>query len=147
MALPLLMLRNLQIQKSTKFGLAGIFSLVFLSIIFDILRTLQTLNNSGTPGLTALWTNLESAVVVIVSSLPSFVTLISRKKIGNAGRNGSPYQARVLANSGSAQRCVDAGSSIKGGDSGEVYGLERHSDATDPSMETLREHASSSKGT
>ena len=111
MALPLVMVKNLQIRTTTKFGLVGVFSLVIFVIAFDILRTTETLGDGGTGGRTALWTDLESAVAVIVSSLPSFAALLNRKKRDSVKRNTSPYPARSLAMSDSAKHHASASGS------------------------------------
>ena len=96
-----------------KFGLAGVFCCAFITIAFDILRALETDMQGGIEGSTALWTNLESAVAVIVSCLPSLVALFSPKNTRNEGRNRSPYRQRSLAISDSARLCVSPGISVK----------------------------------
>ena len=115
MALPLAMLKGLQMRTRVKFGLAGVFCCAFITIAFDILRTLETDLKGGIEGSTALWTNLESAVAVIVSCLPSLVALLSPKNTRNEGRNRSPYRQRSLAISDSARLCMSAGNSVKSG--------------------------------
>lgn len=111
MALPIAMLKALQIRTSAKFGLAGVFSCVFIIIAFDIARVVETLTVVGEPGSTALWTNLESAVAVIVSCLPSFTALFNRRHFRNAGRNASPYRSHSLAVSDSAKMYLGPSSS------------------------------------
>ena len=66
MALPLAMLKDLQMRTPVKVGLAGVFCCAFITIGFDILRAVETERKTGVRGSTALWTNLESAVAVIV---------------------------------------------------------------------------------
>ena len=113
MALPLAMLRNLQMRTPAKFGLAGVFCCAFITIIFDILRELETDMKGDIEGSTALWTNLESAVAVIVSCLPSLVALFSPKNTRNEGKNRSAYRQRSLAISDSARLCLSPGNSVK----------------------------------
>lgn len=118
MALPLAMLKGLQMRTPAKVGLAGIFCCAFITIIFDILRAVETDTQGGVKGSTALWTNLESAVAVIVSCLPSLAALFGSKKDCNNGRNRGPYKQRSLVMSDSAKLCVSAGSSVKRGSNG-----------------------------
>lgn len=113
MALPLGMLKSLQMRTAAKVGLAGVFCCASITIIFDILRAVETDTKGGVKGSTALWTNLESAVAVIVSCLPSFTALFSSQSERYGGRNRSPYKQRSLVISDSAKLCVSAGSSVK----------------------------------
>ena len=131
MALPLVMLKGLQMRFQAKLGLAGVFCCAFIIIAFDILRTAETLTNDFSPGSTALWTNLESAIAVIVSCLPSFATLLRSKD-----KKARPYRPRSLAMSDSAKLCISAGSSIKDENSG-------HFSAT-ASSETIKSPGDSS---
>ena len=130
MALPLAMLKGLQMRTPVKVGLAGVFCCAFITIVFDILRAVKTDTDGDVQGSTALWTNLESAVAVIVSCLPSFTALFSSKNQRNDGKNRSPYKQRSLAISDSAKLRVSAGSSVKSGYSG-------HASATEESEMSL----------
>ncbi|KAL8860979.1 MAG: hypothetical protein Q9178_002492 [Gyalolechia marmorata] len=76
--LPLFMIYGLQLRTTQKVVLAGIFSLGLLIVAVDILRTVQSLR-SGTFSGVALWSSLEVTVAVIVSSLPLYRVLITRK--------------------------------------------------------------------
>ena len=78
MALPLSMVWGLRLRKSQKLLLAGIFSLGSVVAIFDILRTVESLD-SGTFSGVALWSSLEVTVAVIFGSLPLYRTLFSSK--------------------------------------------------------------------
>ena len=78
MALPLYMVWGLQLRKSQKLVLAGIFSLGSVVAIFDILRTVESLE-SGTFSGVALWSSLEVTIAVIVASLPLYRVVLSRK--------------------------------------------------------------------
>lgn len=78
MVLPLFMVWGLQLRKSQKVVLAGIFSLGFVVAIFDILRTVESLQ-SGTFSGVALWSSLEVTIAVIVASLPLYRALLSSK--------------------------------------------------------------------
>ncbi len=62
MVLPLAMLKSLQLRTMAKVGLAGVFCCAFITIALDISRAVETITNGGTPGSTALWTNLESGL-------------------------------------------------------------------------------------
>lgn len=115
MALPLAMLKGLQMRTPVKLGLAGVFCFAIITIAFDILRAVETNTRGGIEGSTALWTNLESAIAVIVSCLPSLVALFSPKNEQNRGRHRSPYRQRSLAISDSAKLHLNTGSSLKSG--------------------------------
>ncbi|KAI4235525.1 MAG: hypothetical protein LQ352_008083 [Teloschistes flavicans] len=78
MILPLFMIYRLQLRTSQKAVLGGVFSLGFVVAIFDILRTVESLQ-SGTFSGVALWSSLEVTIAVIVGSLPLYRTLISSK--------------------------------------------------------------------
>ena len=118
MALPLAMLKGLQMRTPVKIGLAGVFGCAFITVIFDILRAVETVTMGGVAGSTALWTNLESAVAVIVSCLPSLTALFSPKNSRNNGKNRNPYRQRSLAISESAHLVMSARSSVRSGCSG-----------------------------
>lgn len=118
MALPLVMLRGLQMRTPAKFGLAGIFCCAFITIAFDILRAVETDIKGGVKGSTALWTNLESAIAVIVSCLPSLAALFSPKNERNGGKNHGRYMQRSLVISDSAKACMSAGGSVKSANTG-----------------------------
>lgn len=81
MLLPLYMLYGLQLRRSQKAVLAGIFSLGSLVAIVDILRTVESLE-SGTFSGVALWSSMEVTIAVIVASLPLYRALLTSK-----GRN------------------------------------------------------------
>ena len=72
------MVWGLQLRKSQKVILAGVFSLGFVVAIFDILRTVESLQ-SGTFSGVALWSSLEVTIAVIVASLPLYRALLSSK--------------------------------------------------------------------
>ena len=105
-------------RRPAKVGLAGVFCCAFITIVFDILRAVETDTRSGIKGSTALWTDLESAVAVIVSCLPSFTALFNLKNARNDGKNRGPYRQRSLVISESAKLCMSAGSSVKSGCNG-----------------------------
>ena len=78
MTLPLFMVWGLQLRKSQKAVLAGIFSLAFVVAIFDILRTVESLQ-SGTFSGVALWSSLEVTIAVMIGSLPLYRALLTSK--------------------------------------------------------------------
>ncbi|KAL6718185.1 hypothetical protein ACLMJK_004273 [Lecanora helva] len=78
MILPLFMVWGLQLRTSQKFVLAGVFSLAFVVAIFDILRTVNSLQ-SGTFSGVALWSSLEVTIAVIIASLPLYRVLFTTK--------------------------------------------------------------------
>ena len=139
------MLRTLQIHPRAKLGLAAIFGLAFFIILFDILRTVETLGHSHTVGSTALWTDLEAAIAVIVSCLPSFVALLRPRKDHGVEKNTSRYPSRPLAVSVSAKKYANASGSVEHGDAAPVYESDRSSPNTDPSLELIAVQDPSSK--
>ena len=72
------MVWGLQLRRSQKAVLAGIFSLGPAVAIFDILRTVESLE-SGTFSGVALWSSLEVTIAVIVASLPLYRVLLTTK--------------------------------------------------------------------
>lgn len=72
------MVWGLQLRRSQKAVLAGIFSLGFVVAIFDILRTVESLQ-SGTFSGVALWSSLEVTIAVTVASLPLYRVLLTSK--------------------------------------------------------------------
>ena len=72
------MVYNLHLQTPQKLALAAVFSLAIIDVIFDILRTVESLDNGTFSGVD-LWASLEIIVAVIVSSLPLYRVLLSRK--------------------------------------------------------------------
>ena len=78
MALPLFMLHGLQLRTTQKATLAGVFSVGSVVAVFDILRTVESLQ-SGTFSGVALWSSLEVTIAVIVASLPLYRVLLTPK--------------------------------------------------------------------
>ena len=72
------MVWGLQLRISQKLVLAGLFSLAFVVAIFDILRTVESLQ-SGTFSGVALWSSLEVTIAVMVGSLPLYRVLLTSK--------------------------------------------------------------------
>lgn len=84
------MVWGLQLRRSQKAVLAGIFCLGFVVAIFDILRTVESLR-SGTFSGVALWSSLEVTIAVIVASLPLYRILLTskgRKSLISRGSTG-----------------------------------------------------------
>ena len=96
MALPLWMLKNMQLPTSKKLGLASIFFLAFAIVVLDILR-IALGDGGGIVSLASLWDVLEPSVAVIVSTLPTYRALLpspeksSKKKVSayEYGSNGT----------------------------------------------------------
>jgi hypothetical protein len=74
MAMPLVMLRNMLLPLRKKLGLAVIFSLVLVTVVIDILRTVFTLLQYPNT-LLAL---LEASMTVIACYLTCFGSLLSQ---------------------------------------------------------------------
>ena len=98
MALPLWILRGLQMQTKHKCGLAALFSLATISIILDIVRTVGTLSETSTNFyLGAIYNIVEIELAVIVSTLVAYRTLFStQRKRSSNHRSITPHpQGRV----------------------------------------------------
>lgn len=77
------MLGKLQISTSRKVGLAGIFLIALIDVIFDITRAVYTVDG-GAVALDTIWDILEPTIAVIVSSLPTYKALLKpTKKVRN----------------------------------------------------------------
>ena len=77
-ALPLFMLRRLQMSSVHKWCLAGIFAIIVLDMLFDLLRAVYSLDSLLKKNLFAnvAWAVCEPAVAVIVCALPSYRSLL-----------------------------------------------------------------------
>ncbi|KFY34375.1 hypothetical protein V494_06825 [Pseudogymnoascus sp. VKM F-4513 (FW-928)] len=113
MAMPLRLLWKVHISKSEKMGLAGVFGIGVLIIVFAIARAVQiAFTTTSDSVLLALWGIIESTVSVIVGCLPPFKSLFTRRlqtsyntsyedrynksALTNELRNGSiPLQSRT----------------------------------------------------
>jgi len=82
MLLPLWMLRNIQISRGKKIGLASIAGLVIIDILFDILRTVYTIGSyaANFPNANSVWALCEPTIAVIICALPTYRALLSRNK-------------------------------------------------------------------
>lgn len=118
MGLPLFMLKGLQMRPGIKLAFSGVFSLAIITIIFDIVRVIESFVEEGVAGTVPLFTNLESAVAVVVSCLPSYVSLMRARTRSSADKHGgAPYQERPLAVTGSARQLMNTKESMNTKDS------------------------------
>ena len=85
------MIWGLQLRRAQKVVLAGVFSLGLVVPVFDILRTVESLE-SGTFSGVALWSSLEVTVALIVASLPLYRVLLSSQ-----GREGLLSRVSLLS--------------------------------------------------
>ena len=88
MALPFWMIRDLKVGMSQKLGLAFIFSLAIVCVAFDIVRVVEAVS-----GNQALYTAIEINLVVIISCLPTYRTLLS---IGQRRKSQQSHPWRSL---------------------------------------------------
>ena len=65
--------------RSRKLGLAALFLIAITDVIFDITRTVYTVNG-GTVALDTIWDILEPTIAVIVSALPTYKALLGNPK-------------------------------------------------------------------
>ncbi|MCJ1286824.1 hypothetical protein MMC26_006170 [Xylographa opegraphella] len=84
MALPLWMLKGLRISRAQKIGLAAIFLIAFIDILFDILRTIYTVNGAAV-GLDTTFDILEPSIAVIISTLPTYRALFMTRRRTEVG--------------------------------------------------------------
>lgn len=73
------MLRGLQMSTSRKVGLAAIFFIAIIDAMFDIMRTLYTVDG-GAVAIDMISDILELTVAVIVSALPNYEGLLRAPK-------------------------------------------------------------------
>ena len=100
MALPLWMIRPLNMKLQQKIALAFVFSIAIFCVALDILRVVEALASNQ-----ALYTVLEANMVVIISCLPSYGTLLSSRSTKERRRDftnsrpargsSSPYPRRA----------------------------------------------------
>jgi hypothetical protein len=79
MALPIIMLRKLNMKTREKIGLFVVFGLVLINVCFVILRTnftLSTMHRKDSDQNT-LWASLDPIVAVMVCTLPCYRRLFS----------------------------------------------------------------------
>ncbi len=85
MALPLSILSDLKISMSQKLGLAFIFSFAIVCIALDIVRVVEAVSQNK-----ELYTVIEINLVVVISCLPTYRTLL------NIGQRYKSRQGRSL---------------------------------------------------
>lgn len=86
MALPLWMVRDLKIRLSQKLGLAFMFSFAIVCVVLDIVRVVEAVFQNQ-----ALYTIIEINLVVVISCLPTYRTLLV---IGQRDRSRQSYPWR-----------------------------------------------------
>ena len=80
MALPLRLLKDLQVTRQQKIGLAAVFCLGLMIVATAIVRMTQILGQARTdPVGLAVWGLVESSVAVIVGSLPPLKAFLTKK--------------------------------------------------------------------
>ena len=89
MVLPWYIIRKLQMTLSKKLGLVAILSVALVTVAFDILRTVKSLDQ-GIFSASSLYTSLEVTFAVIVSCLPIYRALLhtTRKTKASDDVNG-----------------------------------------------------------
>ena len=94
MAFPLYVLKGLQMQTGQKLGLASVFCLAILVVIFDILRTVfsaKSARGGAVRASTALSDILEITIAVIVSCLPTYRTILTQKQKKKQRKTNGTY--------------------------------------------------------
>ena len=90
-ALPLFMVKQMHLKRAQKIGLAAIFAVVAVDILFNFLHTLYSIDTyyfSSFAEANAAWTIIEPALAVIVCASPSYRTLLSSRSRARA----PPYE-------------------------------------------------------
>ena len=85
MALPIWMIKDLQMRPLQKLGLGVLFSLGTIVIVFEIVRSVKSIQKSTTFSEVAVYDITEACVAVIVSSIPTYRSLLKsdrRRKDG-----------------------------------------------------------------
>jgi len=110
------MLLGLQMRKGQKAGLAGVFCLGLVVVVFDILRTVESLV-SGTFSGVALWSSMKVSMAVIVASLPPYRTLLGNKTRKDTVRylSWNRYKQFDKSNSQKASTSFDSARSYPNG--------------------------------
>ena len=84
---------------SRKVGLAALFLIAITDVIFDITRTVYTVNIKAV-ALDTIWDILESTIAVIVSSLPTYKALLGpTKKWKNTRYQNLDHSGAVIGKS------------------------------------------------
>lgn len=112
MALPLWMLRILNITKYQKLGLALIFSLAGFCVFFDIARTIRALADQQ-----AIYTISEVNLAVVVSCLPTYRALF------NISRQRSLYRPSKLTTWTTVENGPSRGSKKESGNASKTGGI------------------------
>ena len=89
MLLPIWMLKALQMQSKQKYGLATLFSMAIIIVIFEIIRTAYTIRLYSEPRpeptyRVSVYTLMEAELAVIISALISYRPLFSTQRKRNA---------------------------------------------------------------
>jgi hypothetical protein len=96
------MLSGLQMRPMQKMGLGALFLLATIDVLFDILRTVYSVDG-GIVALDTIWDVLEPTVAVIISSLPTYRALFGLSN--SKSSKGSSYRnLQYQENSTSTQR-------------------------------------------
>ncbi|MDI1488104.1 MAG: hypothetical protein OHK93_007378 [Ramalina farinacea] len=90
MAFPLWVLSTLQMGLRQKLGLAAIFCLATLAIIFDILRTVISCSGGAVGAQGVFWDLCEANVAVLTSTLPIYRFLLSRRAWKRSSNRSGP---------------------------------------------------------
>lgn len=87
MALPFWMLRDLKISMPQKLGLAFIFSFAIICVALDIVRVVEAVIQNQ-----ALYTVIEINLVVVISCLPTYRTLLGMRQRSRS-RQSYPWRS------------------------------------------------------
>ncbi|MCJ1389046.1 hypothetical protein MMC18_001900 [Xylographa bjoerkii] len=141
MALPLWMLKGLRISRAQKIGLAAIFLIAFIDILFDILRTIYTVNG-GAVGLDTTFDILEPTIAVIISTLPTYRALFMTRKRSETGSSfGNIETSNFSSNTKSAKldryelSPSETGFDLSEGGIGSFSGVSRGKETLEPRSE------------
>ena len=110
MALPVWMLKDLQMRTSQKVGLGIMFSLGLIVVVFEILRTVVSESQTSFSEV-AVFDIIEDCVALIVSSIPSYRSFQkTRRRQGTDGRYLDLKRSTSTNHTGAKLRLRDFGS-------------------------------------
>ena len=105
---------------SKKVGLAALFLIAITDVIFDITRTVYTVNIKAV-ALDTIWDILESTIAVIVSSLPTYKALLGpTKKRKNTWYQNLDHSGTVIVKSSPGHNAEESNDIELGNDSGKA---------------------------
>ena len=122
---------------SRKVGLAVLFLVAITDVIFDITRTFYTVDATGV-ALDTTWDILETTIAVIVSSLPTYGTLLGpTKKRKNRRYQNLDHSRAVIGKSSPRHNAQESNDIELGIRSGKASTKGRENDSSEDSGDAV----------